>query len=100
MSVSWSRFVGTTVEWQALVFVHLDSAGYLRYAARNGLVCLSSTERLRGELANYRFFFAECMEEIEARVGYTRLRELSLPFYTSFEECLLDADVCPEYYGL
>lgn len=93
-------FVASTVEWGALVFVNLDTLGYFDYALQNQLDLLSSDQRLRLEIVDYRVLISEDMEEIESRVGFSRRQTRSLPFYVSASGCPPEVDDCPEYYEL
>ncbi|KAG0585598.1 hypothetical protein KC19_2G024100 [Ceratodon purpureus] len=60
---SWSRFVGSTLEWKTLIFVMLDFPEYLQHVRQQGLIFLSATLRLGLEIAHYRLLVRESMEE-------------------------------------
>lgn len=100
LSLSWHRFLNTTLEWSTLMFLRLDWPGYLRCATLSREIIASMTDRYRDELTNYRILIAEDMVEVESRVRYTRLRERSMPFYVTLDSSPPDVMVCPEYYGL
>lgn len=76
---SWCRFLETSVEWNALRFLHLDTPGFLECATTDGLPTITVAEQLLRELANYRVLLREDMEEIENRVRYLDMREKRLP---------------------
>lgn len=95
---SWRRLLDTSVEWNTLRFLHLDSPGYVQYTTSNGQTIISSTERFLRELANFRVLMTEDMEELEYRVRYTSYR--TLPIYVSASECPPTVEDCPGYYDL
>lgn len=100
VSTSWSRFVATTIEWNAWVFVRLDSLGYCRYTVTGGLPCRPFSLRFCNEVENYRLLIFESMEEMASRVRFFRLRNGSFPSYVFPDGCPPDVDLCPEYYDL
>lgn len=100
LSTSWNRFVGGTLEWNALTFMWLDWTGYYRYILQHGMVRQSPIQRLWFELANFRYLIAQGIDEIESRVRFSRMKARSMPFYVSIEDCPPSMDDCPEYYDL
>lgn len=101
VSKQWNCFVGTTLKWNALNFILLDSSGCWKTTAHGGLDSFVPTQRLRFEMANYQFLLSEDMREIEARVRFSRFRLVrAVPFYVSIEGCPPDVEESPKYYGL
>ena len=100
VSSSWRQFLETSVEWNALRFLYMDTPGYIRVASTSGQATETVADRLLRELNNYRYLLAESMEEMKDRLRYIRLRREGYPIYVATSGCPPDINDCPEYYGL
>lgn len=100
ISRPWNQFVMTTVEWNAWVFLGLDSRGYCRYVTSSDLDYQTFSQRFEREVAAFRFLMAEDFDELAARVRFFSSSTGRLPHYISLTDCPPSVDICPEYYGL
>jgi hypothetical protein len=94
VSKSWHRFVCSTLEWQALEFVRIDTPGYLR-ATHLGLQPRATiNSRLGFEFKCFLFLLSEPMDRFEVA------GEIRVPSYVSLPGIPPSVDEAPSYYNV
>lgn len=79
--------MGSSLEWEALIFVQLDTPGYRRQISQYRLRFLTASQRLRLEIARHRLLARESWGEIEARIRFSSYQIGSFPSYILLEGC-------------
>jgi uncharacterized protein YlaN (UPF0358 family) len=93
VSRHWYDFVGGTLEWSALCFVRVDTPGYRAQLQRTQQQRLPLSERLRQEIAAFRFLMSENLVRFERK-------HYAIPTYISMAECPPDFNVHPYFYEI
>lgn len=85
---SWSRFVGASLEWRALVSIVLLNTGYRPYVLRQRLRSLSTTQRLGLEIDLFKLLVKESEEEVGSRIKFASVDVSCVPSLGGCPPCV------------